>query len=298
MEKNKKQEKKKHTLIKIFIFLIILIFTVCFYSKYYEVKHIVVKEYKINKENVPSSFDSVKIMHFSDVNYGLSIYNNELEKMVEIINSYKPEIVVFTGNLIYKSYDYSNEEIDFIISTLSKIDGNIGKYAVGGINDNRVEDYNIIMSNAGFKVLNNDYDLIYYKGYTPIYIGGLSSYLTSKIDLHETLSYFDAKEEEEEEPFKATYKIMLVNESDAVDEILSYDNSVDLILSGNTLGGEINIPFYGPLFKQEGSTKYTKRYTNINGSEIYVSNGIGTNKLGIRLFNYPSLNLYRFVLND
>ena len=144
------------------------------------------------------------------------------------------------------------------------------------------------MESADFKVLNNSFDLIYYKGYTPIYIGGLSSYLTTKIDLDSTLSYFNDEEDRD-----MIYKIMLVNESDGVDEILKYKSDIDLILSGNTLGGVINVPFYGPLFKEEGSSKYIKDYYEIGNTKIFVSGGVGTTGLNMRLFNYPSINLYR-----
>ena len=283
-----KEEKKKHTLLKIFITLCIFIFVVCFYSKYYEIKHFVTKEYKIESKKIPSSFSSVKIIHFSDLNYGSSIYHKELDNLVDKINSYNPEIVIFTGNLIYKNYNYKNEDLEYIKKSLSNIKASVSKYAVGGINDNRVEEYNLLMSDSGFKLLNNNYDLIYYKGYTPIYIGGLSSYLTTKIDLDETFSLF-----KEEEILNDTYKIILVNESDAVDEIIKYREDIDLILSGNTLGGVIKVPLYGPLFKEEGSSKYFKDYYEINDTKIYVSSGVGTNALNIRLFNYPSINLYR-----
>ena len=284
----KKEEKKKHTLLKIFIIICIFLFIVCFYSKSYEIKHIVTKEYKLESEKIPSSFSSVKIIHFSDINYGTSIYHKELEGLVDKINSYNPEVVVFTGNLIYKKYNYNDEDLEFIKENLSKINASVGKYAVCGINDNRLNEYISIMESADFKVLNNSFDLIYYKGYTPIYIGGLSSYLTTKIDLDSTLSYFNDEEDRD-----MIYKIMLVNESDGVDEILKYKSDIDLILSGNTLGGVINVPFYGPLFKEEGSSKYIKDYYEIGNTKIFVSGGVGTTGLNMRLFNYPSINLYR-----
>lgn len=291
-----KNIKKKYTLFKFLTIIVILLMCISFYAKYCEVRNIRVKEFKIESNKLPDSFDSIKIIHFSDLNYGSTIFKEELQSLVEKVNSYKPDIVIFSGNLIYENYNYNTEDIDFIVSELSKIKATVGKYAVSGVHDNKVEDYDINMSNASFKVLNNNYDLIYYKSYTPIFIGGLSSYLTTKIDVYETLSYFDDKEREKD-PYNAEYKIMVVNESDAVDEILNYKDDIDLILSGNTLGGIINVPFYGPLFKMEGSSKYYYDYQKVNNTDLYISSGIGTNKRMLRLFNHPSFNLYRLTVD-
>jgi predicted MPP superfamily phosphohydrolase len=68
---------------------------------------------------------------------------------------------------------------------------------------------------------------------------------------------------------------------------------VDLILSGNSLGGQINIPNVGGLFKIDGSRKYIDNYYRINNTDLYVSSGIGTRKYPYRLFNHPSINFYR-----
>lgn len=292
----KKGKKKKHILLKLFIVLLILIISICLYSKYYEVKSIKVKEYRVESNKLPLSFDGVKIVHFSDLNYGSTIFEDELENVVNKINELNPDIVVFTGNLIYEEYDYSKEDLNLIKEYLSKITSVVGKYAVSGLHDNRINDYDIYLNNAGFNVLNNEYDLVYYKGYTPIYLTGLTSYLTTKIDLNNAFKYFDSKKEEDEDLFK----IVLVNESDAVDEIINKNNTVDLILSGNTLGGLIRIPFVSKdgLLTQDGSSIYKSDYIVKDNTNIYVNSGIGTNSLNMRLFNYPSISLYRLNVID
>jgi len=254
-------------------------------------------EYSVESNDLPWSFDGVKVVHFSDLNYGSTIFENELTSIVEKINEVNPDLVLFTGNLISPEYNYTKEDMDFIVETLKEIDVMIGKYAVKGVHDNKIKDYDISISDAGFKLLENEYDLIYYKGFVPIYIAGLSSYLTTRIDLDKAFSYYDKSEDdlkEEENIYEAVYKIVMVNESDAVDEVLEKDNSVNLILTGNSLGGTVKLPFIGPLFKEEGSRLYSDSYYEINNTEIYVSNGLGTNRSKMRLFNNPSFNLYRF----
>lgn len=296
-KKEKKEiniKKKKHIFLKLIIFLILIIALIYLYSSKVEVNKLKVKEYKIENENIPSNFDGFKIIQFADINYGSTIFEDELKKIVSVINSQNADLVIFTGNLFKENYEVSKEEMEKVMSILSSIDSNVGKYAVTGINDSTINSFDIELQNAGFKILENNYDLIYYKGLTPIYLAGLSSYLTSRIDLKSAFSYYKVEDEvkEEKNDYKAKYKIALVSESDAVDEIINYDDSVNLILTSNSLGGVIRFNNKG-LLVTEGSSKYINDFYKINDTLVYVNNGIGTNEYKIRFNNPPTINLYR-----
>lgn len=60
-------------------------------------------------------------------------------------------------------------------------------------------------------------------------------------------------------------------------------------------GGQINLPFIRNLFLPSGSKKYYNGYYNVNGSNLYVSSGIGTTNFKYRFNNKPSINLYRLT---
>lgn len=64
----------------------------------------------------------------------------------------------------------------------------------------------------------------------------------------------------------------------------------NLILAGDNLGGEIKL-FNKTLLDDH---KYNNSYYKIDNTEIYISNGLGNNHK-IRLFNHPSINLYRLT---
>ena len=68
----------------------------------------------------------------------------------------------------------------------------------------------------------------------------------------------------------------------------------DLILAGHSLKGQIIIPFFGGLLKKDGANKYTSDYYKHNNTLMYVSGGIGTETISMRLFNTPEINLYTF----
>ena len=81
------------------------------------------------------------------------------------------------------------------------------------------------------------------------------------------------------------------------DKVVDLQNKYDLILAGHSLNGQINIPLIKQLLLQKGSKKYYKNHYLINNTDMYISSGIGTTKFKYRLFNKPSVNLYRLTKN-
>ena len=66
-------------------------------------KQLEIIEYPIINESIPESFDGFKIVHFSDIHFGTTVNEKELESIVNKINLLKPDILVFTGDLFDNS---------------------------------------------------------------------------------------------------------------------------------------------------------------------------------------------------
>ena len=71
------------------------------------------------------------------------------------------------------------------------------------------------------------------------------------------------------------------------------DYNVDLVLSGHSHNGQINIPFIKKYFLPKGSRKYYDNYYKVQDTDLYISSGIGLSRLNLRMFNKPSINFYR-----
>ena len=91
-----------------------------------------------------------------------------------------------------------------------------------------------------------------------------------------------------------SYKIILVHEGDYIDDILEVIPDTNMILAGHSLNGSVNVPFIKNIILPNGSKKYNKPYYKVNDTDIYISNGIGVDRVNFRLFNTPSINFYRF----
>lgn len=290
MEKNNTEEtQKKYFFRKFFIFLIFLILLLVLYSRYIGTKGLIVKEYKIESEQLPSNFSGVKIIHLSDIYYQNTTFKKDLNELKNKINSLKPDIVVFTGNLFSNDFKLKDNERKELVEFLSELNATIGKYAVKGKTDFKI-DYEEILKESNFILLDNSYELIYCNGLSPIFIGGVPSISKDRIDIEKLFEYY---KNEEESITKAKYKIVLSSDGNAFTKILEYRKDVSLLLGGSSLNGSVVVPFYGPLYIPKNSTKYYAPHYKFENNEIFISSGIGTNNIKFRFNNKPSFNLYR-----
>lgn len=290
--KEEKKEKKKRPLLSKFIILFLFFAVVYIYARYVGTTGLKVKEYSIINENIPSSFDGFSIVQFSDLELGTTFNVQDLEPLVEKINSLNPDVVVFTGDLVSDAkYTLNADEEEQLVESFRAIDPLIGKYAIKG-DDDYSGLYDKVIASSDFIDLTNNYELIYYKGLTPIVIYGLGSLLTNDQDYESTFSY---PSEEEDTTYMATYRILLAHEPDTADNTSEYNLS--LILSGHSHNSELNIPYLKSHYKIKGASIYYDEYYQLGSTELYVSGGLGTSKFKVRLFDRPSISLYRLYTN-
>ena len=283
-----KREKRKKIIIIGFkaVFTVVICFLLFYcYTTYISTSMMIVKEKRIVSKKIPSEFDGLKIIQFSDLHYGTTFFEKNLKTMVSEINSRNVDLVVFTGDLIDKNYDITSNEMEMISKYLKDINTTLGKYAVGGEEDN--EEFTTILNQSDFTILNNDYDLIYKNSNSPILLTGLDSKLSGSQNIDEGFHYFNT------EGYNSNiYTISLIHEPDSIISILEKYNS-DLVLAGHSHNGNIRIPYIGALNKVEGATQYDQEYYEIYDTKLFISSGMGTNGPGFRLFCRPSINFFR-----
>ena len=266
------------------IIVIILIIIFLFLDGYFlEPNTLKINEYSISNPNITEAFNDFKIIHFSDILYNGKEKN--LTKVIDKINEQKPDIIIFTGNLLNKNYKINEDEENKLIDELTRLDCTLYKYAVIGNHDEKYLDtYKNILDKANFKLLNNTYEYIFYQDINPLKLVGIT-------DATDIASAFT-----NEENINPLYTIVATNKPDNINFIKNYNPN--LILAGNYLGGLINIPFYGALIHTSGSKNYHEDYYKLKETDVYISNGLGNEKFNFRLFNKPSLNLYRLTKNN
>lgn len=280
-EKKEKRKKIAKRIFKVLIAIFIITLSFLLYNNYITTKGLTLNEKRVVLNNIPESFNGAKIIHFSDVHYGSNIFIDEIKELVKKVNETKPDIILFTGDLIEAKYQIKTKEQENLIKELNKLDAELGKYAVSGDEDN--ETLNTILTQAGFTLLDNNYDLIYKDTNTPILITGISH----NIDIKKAFAYYA-----DEKNDKNIFNILIMHEPDHIDQIIDKYN-VNLSFNGGNLNGMIYVPKIGGLITRKNAKKYTKDHYKIKNTNMFISSGVGTDNIGIRLFTRQSINLIR-----
>ena len=282
-EKNEKKNKNIiKFIIKVFIFTTIF-FTLFFtYTTYVSTVKVGVREYRIENKKIPKSLSGLKIIQLSDLHFGSTMFNEDVSKIKKMVNIRKPDIIIFTGDLINKKYNLKSKEQEKLIKYLKDMDASLGKYAILGDEDNEL--VSTIFNQSDFTILRNEHDFIYKDDNNSILLIGLSD---KEKDIDKAFSYF-----KEENHNANIYTIVLTHKPDITDEILT-TYPADLVLAGHSHNGNVRIPFanYSP-FKYDGAKKYDQDYYEINNTQLYISSGLGTPS-GFSLFCRPSINFFR-----
>ena len=95
-------------------------------------KNVSVREVEVSIDSLPTAFEGLKIVQITDVHIGcLDGASEYLRSLVEISNSYNPDIVMLTGDLI----NVAAWEAEGTEGSLNGFTANLGKYAVLGNHD-------------------------------------------------------------------------------------------------------------------------------------------------------------------
>ena len=261
-----KHQKRMKKIVKVISIILIISLTILSYGMFIGSKYTFINEHKITDKKIPNSFHGLKIVQISDLLYP-SLKSNDLDKLIKKINELKPDILVFTGNIKRNNYELTKKDITTLNNFFNSLNSNIKKYAIYGNNDN--DNLKLIFENTNFLILDNQEDIIYNGENESIKIIGFNA---KKLDFSNITESND-------------YTICLLSNPDKITKV---SNTCQVVFSGETLGGEIKLPFTKGL----DNHTYYKNYYLINQTKLYINNGLGNN-YNLRLFNHPSINFYR-----
>lgn len=261
--KKEKNSKKRKLIYKILIIIFIILIIIFLLIRFIGTSFIKTKEYMI-KDDIPSSYNGIKILHFSDIYYKTTINKKDLNKLEKEFKRIKPDIIIFTGDITNKTLD--GTDIEDLSNFFTNIEAPLGKYSIKGDNDNTT--FDLIMDKSNFTILENNYKLLYFKDNNPICI------TNGNVNLDKIKSY---------------YKITLIHNFDEY----NFDYESNIVLSGHTLNGELYVPYYKGIFN---TNKYYKSNYTFNDTNVFINNGLGS-KHYLRMFNHPSINVYRLIKN-
>jgi uncharacterized protein len=132
---------------------VVLSFVLVVYG-YWDAQRIRIKKLEIQTEHFLPNNGKIRIVQISDVHVGLIIRQERLQKLIDIVQQAKPDILVSTGDLLDGERDNVMAEAQRFVS----INPPLGKYAIMGNHEYYAGIKNSLefTSQAGFEVLRDE----------------------------------------------------------------------------------------------------------------------------------------------
>ncbi|MFC7441782.1 metallophosphoesterase [Laceyella putida] len=248
-----------------------------FYSYWIEPHFIETKKVDIILPRLPESFRDFRICHFSDLHLGDHFKPGDLLSVAELIQSTNADVICFTGDL----FDHQPVGVSKTIRCLSQLHAPFGKYAVLGNHDNWGNRWDVerVLRKADFRLLENKHVPLRKRG-QEIFLAGVDDPWVGKPEIEQALQGI---------PENAC-TILLAHEPDFADEYAHYP--VDLQLSGHSHGGQVCLPFVGPIYTPPHSQKYPSGLYQVNSDfQVYTTRGIGMTRFPIRFNCRPEITV-------
>lgn len=234
-----------------------------------------ITKYTYSDKELPIEFDGCRIVFVSDLH--CKMIGRNQSKLLHAIASAKPDIIVFTGDMI----DGDHKDITPVKDLLAGLSGKYQIYAVSGNheNDNNFNHEKLMKYYEEYGVIDLDNkSLKISKQGAHIGVYGLS-YRDSYFINH--TSHSPDKDENE-------FNILLYHDATVFSMISLY--GYNLVLSGHTHGGIVRLPFLGGLINNNGTLfpEFDNGIYHLNGSTLISNRGIGDSYFP-RFYNQPEI---------
>jgi hypothetical protein len=260
------------------------------YSGEFERHWIEVVRRDIYLPGLPQAFDLLTIAQLSDIHLDEFTEPFLLRDAIDQINGIRPDIVLLTGD--YVSCETLPKKLTRdVVWQCASLLGRIEcgqRFAILGNHDVLAGEHNVIeaLGTHRIPVLRNSCLPLERAG-GRIWLAGLDDPVRGRPD--PDLAIPGSIRNVHNEPV-----ILMCHAPDYVDELRRHPagQSVSLVLSGHTHGGQIRLPFLGPLRLPKGGQKYVEGLFRFGAMQLYVNRGIGTVGVPFRFDCRPEITLF------
>jgi len=240
-----------------------------------------VEQVHLQIPNLGKNLKGVKIVQFSDVHVFKFGYREE--KLIELINSLEPDIILFTGGFTGDDFENIDEGIEGAIKLFSSIKAPMGIWAVTDDTDDDLlgsESFRQRLHHAGVNLLFNDRVKLDLGDGKYFYLVGVEDAFYGRNGLPQAMFTLPLDEPE----------IVMTHSPDIMKYIDDY--KIDLILVGKTHGGQIGIEALRNLSGYVGQFEYIRGLYKVGETYLYVNRGIGVKSSPFRLLCRPEITVF------
>jgi len=237
----------------------------------------VVERVQIPIPNLPKALDGFRIVQISDIHHNHYPFTTlELvSRAIQMANELEPDLIVLTGDYVW----HEVEPIFKLMPALAHLNAKYGVYAGLGNHDywTNVEVVTQAIDQEGLPLLVNQGIPITVEKST-LYLASLDDGWSGKPDLASAMANHSGD----------AITVLLMHEPDLASKY-AVDKRIHLQLSGHSHGGQVRLPFYGPLILPYLAWKYPMGLYNIDGMWLYTNRGLGTTNVPVRVNCAPEI---------
>lgn len=232
-------------------------------------------------DNLPSAFKGLKIVHISDIHSGSFMDKHAVEKGVQKILKEKPDLILFTGDLVNDRAVEMNDYID----VFNKLNAPLGVYSILGNHDYgdyvrwdseearhaNLQQLKEVHKQLGWKLMMNE-NVVFERNGEKIGLLGVENWSAKgRFPKHGILK--DAHAGTENIPFK----ILMSHDPSHWDaEVRTTYSDIDLTLSGHTHGMQFGVEVPG--FRWSPVQYMYKQWAGLykeGNQHLYINRGFG-----------------------
>jgi predicted MPP superfamily phosphohydrolase len=221
--------------------------------------------------DLPIEFAGFRIAQLSDFHCSRHVTPSYLSEAVDLALSQNPDLIVLTGDFIHRGYQY----VGAVAAALGRLSAPAGVYAVLGNHDFSVRNalgfrrYRHLhravagaLAAQGIRVLHNQ-SVSLTRGEAMLHLIGVDDLWSRVCDLASAFSGASP----------TVPRIVLAHNPRTVEHLNG--ERCDLMLSGHTHGGQINLPGVGRPTLSRKARKFAAGMYRHNSTHLYVNKGVG-----------------------
>ena len=227
-------------------------------------------------------FDGYRVALISDIHMDGWMTLERIKGIIELLNDQDPDLVAIAGDYVSDTVRYDSRDLS---NALSLIEAKDGVVAVLGNHDYLANEKIVrrLISESGITELANDVYTLE-RGDSKLHIAGVDDFWQRKARL-------DLVMEKLPEEGAA---ILLAHEPDFAD-VSAATGRFDLQLSGHSHGGQIQLPFWGPLVWPPYGRNYASGLYQVDGMIQYTNRGLGMLGPHVRLNCRPEITILNLL---
>jgi len=239
---------------------------------------------RVRLRRLPAAFSGLRVVQISDIHIGGWMNRQRLDEVVQAILAEAPDVVAITGDfLIGHGWDQHRQRaLEELAEGLAPLVEAGPTLAVMGNHDHWTDSEKVrgMLKTTGITELSNSVYTLQ-RGNARFYISGVDDVYVGCDRLDQVLAQLPTD----------SAAMLMCHEPDFADKAAA-TGRFDLQISGHTHGGQVVIPFVGPIRTPRHGHRYPLGMYRVGHMIQYTNRGVGMARLPVRFNCRPEITVF------